>query len=236
MVEKTRGDPALLGAAMRSLYRPSTTVTYLATAMKANPDLKDHPQLRVILSATRQELGAQGTRKALPATPQQVAQVLKNTDKEVASTALTLYVTASRHGDLPHVTKYEWKPPTLTMGLRKFKSDRYGQRNTHKFVDVPRALWPWIPHKPPTTSYWKVLRAMKKVSRELTVHSLRRGAATHLAEAGFSMKEIGMLTAHTPTDDPSLGVRRYIDPTPTQPEGQLQRRMGFALGRAILGH
>lgn len=234
LVEKTKGTPALMGAAMRHLYKPSTTISYLATVMKMHPELKRDQQLRVIVSATRQELGAEGTRKAVPIHPQQVAKFLSVAPKDVAATGLTLYLTASRHGDLAHLRQYEWRPPTLTLAFRNFKSDRYGMRNVHKFVDIPTLLWKWIPRAAPNASYRSLLRDLKKVSNELSVHSLRRGAATRLAEAGYAMKDIGLLTAHAPTDDPSLGVRRYVDPSPTQPEGVFQRCMGNLLAREVV--
>jgi len=111
-----------------------------------------------------------------------------------------------------------------------FKSDRYGERAVAKFVEVPQKFSHlWKPFQ--VATYRQLYNELKKVDKSLSVHSLRRAAVTHLAEAGFSYPQILLLTGHTPTADASLAVRRYADPSPNQPESRLQILMSRALAR-----
>eukprot|EP00760_Papus_ankaliazontas_P001112 PhM_4_TR10389/c1_g1_i3/m.31034 len=66
----------------------------------------------------------------------------------------------------------------------------------------------------------------------LTVHSCRRGAMGFLAELGYAMREIRLMSAHTLTEDPELAVRRYINATANQTEGLKQREMSLKTWRS----
>ena len=70
---------------------------------------------------------------------------------------------------------------------------------------------------------------MKTVHPELSVHSIRRGAATTLADQGWPMEQIQLITGHTPTEDRRLAVRRYVDASPHQPESRLIQEMAWGL-------
>ncbi len=72
--------------------------------------------------------------------------------------------------------------------------------------------------RPPT--YRAALDFVKSIDRQLSLHSLRRGALTALASLGYSMHEVGHVSLHTPKSDEYLSVRRYVAPHPAQPEIQ----------------
>jgi hypothetical protein len=99
-----------------------------------------------------------------------------------------------------------------------------------------------------TTHALQLLRALQSAQRgrttyaqlrqslsdtQLSAHSFRRGAATALAGAGYSMEEISLLTLHSRPRDPGANVRRYVEEHPSQPEPRLQMAMSSALLRAI---
>jgi integrase len=113
----------------------------------------------------------------------------------------------------------------------QWKSDRYGRRAFGKYVDIPMILWPAM--MTPIVPYREALQCLKRIQPDLSVHSVRRGAATVLANNGYSMEEIGMLTGHTPTREAGVNVRRYVDPSLAQPEALTQRAMSRLLWQCV---
>eukprot|EP00760_Papus_ankaliazontas_P024023 PhM_4_TR2111/c1_g1_i9/m.57547 len=225
------GDPVVLLEAWRRAMKASSAVAYAHTLQSQLPELKRNSDWRRLLDRTRQDAGDNEINQAAPANPQQIASLM---GPPVSRLVLLMFLSASRHADMSRVVEYNWTPPIVTLRWRTSKSDRYGARRVTKFVEVPRPLWSWMDRKLPLFSYSKVLRYMKKF--KLTAHSPRRGAMKSWAEQGFSFKEIRVMSGHTPTEDPELAVRRYVDATPTQPEGLLQRRMSRALAEKVLYH
>ena len=64
---------------------------------------------------------------------------------------------------------------------------------------------------------------IKCILPHLSVHSLRRGAVTALAEQ-FQGSEVLLLTGHSTQMEPRE-IRRYTAPLPNSTEALLQRRM-----------
>ena len=147
-------------------------------------------------------------------------------------TLFVLFLSACRHGDPKKLTIFrEVDKGVWHLRWNTQKSDRYGQRKVSKFIEVLPSMRGLVRQVLPWTPYRELLTMLKNVNPQLTVHSIRSGAATLLASSGFSMSEIGLMTGHAPTADPNLAVRRYVDPHFSQPESQLQRRQSLALQR-----
>lgn len=205
---------------------PGTALTYMRTLCALKPEAKRDVQ--VVMTEARKEATVLSAKRAMAATPQDVRAVMR-LSPQVAPTLLALWVTASRHADLNQITRVTGYPPTTVMlQWNRQKSDRFGQRAVTKCVCWDRP-WPkeWAPYR-------SVLAAMKNYRQDLTVHSIRRGAVSYLSQQGHSFEEIAMLTAHTPSADPNLAVRRYADPHPAQPESKTQMEMSRKLMRSIV--
>jgi len=209
--------------------KPNVVISYTGTHLAMRPEMKSK-EVMTYLDALRQEGGVRHSSRAIPARPAQVKFLLSQpTAVDVRSTISFLWRSASRHGDLPRVHDVKhWPDQVQEFQWGAFKSDRYGVRAVSKFI--PRdPRWNLEP-----CSYKKMLQTIQRYYPELTSHSLRRGAVTYLSSRGYSMKEIRLLTAHTPTEDPDLAVRRYVNPSPNQPESKLQLNMSRVLLEASL--
>jgi len=214
------GDVVALVGYWHRRYAPSTAVTYAATLRRIIPADLD-ATLEVALRALRKAAPICALRRAQAVTPSLMLKVT-NAKEAARWTAILLYVSATRHGDLAAVSFGVWEGPTPEMAILQLqfaphKSDVFGQRNISKWVVWPKVL---LRHLRSLAPYAATLKFMHKMGAELTVHSLRRGAATGLASAGYAMEEILLLTGHTPSADPNLAVRRYIDAHPAQPEAK----------------
>jgi len=235
---KTVGNNALaLMRAWELALKPNVVISYANTLLSLKPELKTDRKVTIYLDALRQKGGIRKSRRATPITVDQMASLLnRNLPEEVKNTIWVLWISASRHSDLTKIDSQVWWDGDICQWLMgAFKSDRYGLRAVSKFLTIlNRPLRAWMRKKPTRwATYRTVLAQVKKLNADLTVHSIRRGAVTALANMGYSMKEIEYLTAHTPTDDKHLAVRRYVDPTPHQPESKLQIKMSAELGRAV---
>ena len=242
-----RRRPLVLLRIWQLIMKPSTAYSYARTLMAMEPNVKT-PQVKVMLDAMRQANTLQSTRRAKPFTPVTMRAFLKRTRRThpvVARTAWAMWVSTSRLADLQGVHAVESFPGGLMFRWSRFKSDRYGVRAVSKAITVdPQDQTYFTPPsqnfpggksvvKPEWCTYRALLREIKKDDPEKATYSLRRGSATALAESGSPMQEIGLMTAHTPTMDPCLSVRRYVDQSPTQPESLAQRRMSRALARSL---
>ena len=215
---------------------PNVTVSYAATLLKLRPDLRT-AETKDALDRVRQKGGPLTTKRARPITPNEVLRAMDlATNVRVRRTLFLIFVSASRHKDLLRVLKWSWTRNIargiLMLQWASWKSDRYGTRAFSKFVKIPQRYL-YLFEEWTLASYVEVYNALKKVCSDLSVHSLRRGACSLLACAGFTMEEIQLLTGHTPTSDKCLAVRGYVDPHESQPECQLQLRMSAKLGDAL---
>lgn len=203
---------------------PSTAAHYIRTLSAMRPDLRS--EMQVTLTEARKEATVLAAKRAKAASPRDVKRIMEG-NPTIAVTVLAMWVSASRHADLLQITRMTKFPLTVMVQWSRMKSDRFGQRAVTKclYWDQP---WPkeWAPYR-------SVLNGIKKTCPELTVHSLRRGAVSWLSQQGHSFSEIAALTAHTPSADPNVAVRRYADPHPSQPEAQTQRSMSKALWDSV---
>lgn len=234
---KSVGNNAL--ALMRAwdlTLKPNVVISYTNTLLSLKPEFKSDRKVTVYLDALRQKGGIRKSCRAIPMSICQMKKLMtQSLPVDVKKTIWSMWISASRHVDLLKIDNQVWWQKGVCQWLMgTFKSDRYGLRAVSKFltvIDRETRLWMRIsPFR--WATYRTVLYHLKKFDGDLTVHSVRRGAVTALANMGYSMKEIELMTAHTPTDDKHLAVRRYIDPTPNQPESKLQLRMSADLGKA----
>ena len=242
--------PLVLLRTWQLVMAPSTAYSYARTLMAMVPLEMKTPQVKVVLDAMRQKNTLQSTCRAKPFTPVTLQAFLKRvgrTNPRGARTAWAMWVSVSRHADLLGV--HEVTPFSGGMMFRwsRFKSDRYGVRAVSKAITVDpqhRHFFKTINFLttknqfngvslPAWCSYRALLREIKIDYPEMSTYSLRRGGATFLAEKGFPMPEIGLMTAHTPTADPCLAVRRYVDQSPAQPESLKQRAMSRVLAISL---
>ena len=230
-----RGDAlALLKLWMRK-YAPSTCKGMVWTLLAMKPHLKYDRSLGEILEKIKRNAHQGTLKKAIPITPKQLRKLLSTAPPKIARTAWLLWMSAGRYGDLAPLSVCLYENNLVVLRWNVQKSDIYGKRRISKFLTVI------TPHRVYATKlkegfcqYSELLTALKKVDPTLSTYSLRRGAATYLAEMGFSMPTIGLMTAHTPTADPCTNVRQYVDVTANQPESRLQRQMSLLLAQSLL--
>lgn len=212
-------------------YAPSTAKGYTSTLLGMNPEFKTQRKVLDAQDRIKQKAPLIIAKRARPITPIEFQHLLSRAPLRVSLTAIMMLLSASRHMDLLKVAKYRHFVHAIVMlQWANMKSDRYGVRAVSKFIEIPEHYLQHI-QRLELATYREVYCELKKVAKDLSVHSIRRSAATNLAEAGFSNAEIQSLTGHTPTADPHLAVRQYIDPSPNQPESRLQIRMSRALAK-----
>jgi hypothetical protein len=222
---KLKGKEELLLRKWQLTMKPSTARTYTEVALSVAPSLKTRPRVRTVVEAGKL-LNSLG--KITPATPMdaQSLRELQKRDTEVARTALLMWCSVSRWADLGKGVWSEVEKDVWRHDLDVFKSDRYGKRRVTKFV--------YGFHQPKSIlSFRQLNKGLKQMDARFTTYSVRRGAMTHLANLGYSMNQIVLISGHTPTQDPLLAVRRYIQQEKGQPESQTQLEMSKALWRAI---
>ena len=231
---KVGGKPATLIRLWEDTVAPGVAVSYAGTLLKMRPDLNT-PLVRDAMDRIRQKASVLHCHRAIRITSEQLNEALRTATLNVARTLILMWVSASRHADL--LRMHNTNTENLLRGIlllqwAHFKSDRYGKRAVHKFVYLP-SRFRYLFQDWTLATYYQVYTHLKTISKELSVHSLRRAGATLLGEAGFTDQEIGMMTGHTPTSDPHLAVRRYKDPTLQQPESLLQLKMSKTLAMVI---
>jgi len=225
-----RNDPLSLIRMWETTYGPSTTKGYTSTLLGMHPELKTKDVLAA-QDRVRQAAPLLLIKRARPITPSEFLKLRTQAPVRVTLTVIMMLLSASRHMDLLRVARYRFFQRAIVMlQWANFKSDRTGKRAFAKFIEIPQQYLAHV-QRLELATYREVYRELRKVSPTLSVHSVRRAAATHLADAGFANSEIQSLTGHTPTADPHLAVRQYIDPSPHQPESQLQIRMSKTLAR-----
>ena len=123
--------------------------------------------------------------------------------------------------------------------VRGFKGSDLGLSNKYRWVQTQGIFAPLMyrfrqaSQKDPDEVFLPVSRsrmvyALKDYDDELSAHSVRRGAAQHLADKGHSMAEIQQLLDHKSLEMTEI----YIDPTVAQPHVRRALRTLAALARA----
>ena len=113
------------------------------------------------------------------------------------------------------------------------KSDRFGQRRFHKFLEVSSSIARQMERMKPTP-YRHVAEDHQRNPSTLSLHSIRRGAIMALAE-NFEAEKIIRLTGHTPLVEPEARLREYIFSEPTHRLARDQRQMSKYLCMLLEG-
>ena len=219
--------------AWQKCMAPGSALSYAMTLAGMHPYIRTDPQVRVVLDAMRQSASLGASQRAMLITPEWVRALLATASSTVAATAWFMWLSTCRHADLQYIHQFGTAPGYLVVRWDRFKSDRYGRRAVSRFITVLKSQEKFVKDLPRWCTYRQLLDALKKVNPKLSTYSLRRGGASFLADAGNSMPMVGLMTAHTPTADPALAVRRYVDPSASQPEAKDQLRMSRQLAMAL---
>ena len=145
----------------------------------------------------------------------------------VADTALLLFLTASRHADLRNMQAIPRANGTTELSMGAHKGDLWGEKFMSKWLpEAPAHLMlrlARLVRNKPFVPYAELYTAIRPLG--LTCHSLRRGAATILATAGWANEELELLTAHSNPEVQRRAIRRYVSKHPSQPEPRAILRM-----------
>lgn len=178
------------------------------------------------------------THRAWAITPEMMIKVLQHSKVEVSNKGIVLlaWLTASRMDDILRTsTSFRWDRTTLRMHIGLAKNDQEARGFT-KFIPkwIARILVRFVPNFQRPSTAKKLIQQLKKVDNRLSGHSMRRGAATTLANKGYSHTQITRLTGHRSRHtEAEKGVMSYIEPQAQQPTGRLQQQMMNSLARTI---
>ncbi|MCP3884243.1 MAG: hypothetical protein GY700_01980, partial [Propionibacteriaceae bacterium] len=190
-LDRVNGNVLAVLQAWIESFAPSTVCSYAVTLRKQCPHLfMPGSQASIVFDQVRQKSGVLTTRRAISATPEHVAAALSVAPSpHHAATLAAMWVSLARHSDLTRakVTTFP-QPGIVFQQWDTWKSDRYGTRAFAKFFRLPRQLQAEL--KKGWASYDAIRKVLKIVDPRLTVHSLRRGGATHLSNLGTPFKEI----------------------------------------------
>lgn len=212
-------------------YRPSTAYHYACILRRMHPEIRASIEPQV--TALRQEAGVLNVRRALAAPPEVIRQGMQKKDL-VAAIIYLMWISASRHRDLEIVREWSWEnAQVLRLRWDRMKSDRFGQRAPVKYIHIHKE-WKKLLSTKAVVNYRTISSRLKKIDPTLTVHSVRRGACTQLAQMGMSMEDIALLSAHSQGMLNQMGVRRYVDPSMSQPEGKKQVQMSQLLSSLVM--
>jgi integrase len=156
-----------------------------------------------------------------------------NISEEIKVYAVLLFVSASRFDDLwRETTTIERQEKCLKLHIPISKSDPDGEGLT-KYLQLDQ-YWSDKVLAYQRVPYRTFLKTIQVVNPRLTAHSFRRGACTKLASAGYANKQIARLTGHKSSEtNDERSIRVYIDPSPNQPIGRLQRQMSGILSKGF---
>lgn len=234
-------DPRVIAAYLKQHFAPGTAVSYAAIVQSLFPSIKT-PVWKEAFNHLRQQKGKIPARKAKPLTPTQAQKLYRAFPNPAKMTFALMWCLANRHADmgamkLQDVYRLNSEFSTLVFRFRIWKSDKYGQRNFVKMIDVPHS---WV-HTVRNIK-WATYRVMHRLLKDMTMsgntwctpHSVRRGAITALAKV-FDPFLILTLTGHTPLVETERTVREYVEVHPNQVYFRKQRRMSTFLLRQLRG-
>jgi hypothetical protein len=216
-------------------FAPGTAASYAAVMATTIPTLKKNGKWTLLQRALRLSAARRGRPvQAPPASPTAVRMISQDpqVSATVRATTMILFVTASRHADLNFVRPRMWSDGTLELQFWGSKSDIFSRHCLRKWIRVPaETARDW--YNRATTQNWASYGSMLEVMHRhaLTVHSLRRGAITTLAEK-YDAKSIAVLSGHA---DPQtrLGTIKYIEANPTQSAPKQSIEMATMLWEAV---
>lgn len=231
MLTWANGNPALLMCAFREIYAPSVAKTYGYTLRALHPTLMSGEEPRRILTRIAKDGGVLKTTRAVPFTATEIRVLLEKMSPRAVFTAMIMWISASRLSDLEKIHKVT-KHPGRIVGLHwnVWKSDKTGDRAFAKFLCLPLSTR-WDATR--LVGLRELNSCIHQIFPNRTSYSLRRGSTTWLANHGTPFTDIQLLTGHTPTHEASKSVRRYVDPSPNQPESVKQLYLSRKLGTAV---
>lgn len=251
--------PSQYAHILQKHFAPTTALTYFQTIRAIRPHWRRFPdfaneaeEAQTILQRQAATSRAKGQiEQANPITPLQLQRLWEPSFVR-ASTLQKIFITMlwislSRFGDIRHmIFQRNYGPPVaphsntsvIRVALPWFKSDPSGKMHSRKAFVIPKT---WITlvtkilkdsHRIPSLSYPQIARILKCLDPSLTLHSLRRGGTTFLAEThNAPAEDLQELTLHTKTgSNPS--IRLYLDGLDTQMRTQI--RLSFLLLQSIL--
>lgn len=229
--------------AMAQVYTIRTTQTMAFTMQSLRPELKKNESWQDALLWVGQQVATTSAKTAIPIKAEEMRILLartENVDKKLLFAVQ--WVAAGRYGDFPHMIPTAiWPHPphpqtvVLRVVLPVWKSDRRGVRKCAKQLVLPAGMarrLALLLQSKRIPSYQQMSAALKKVHPLLSMHSIRRGAISTLAETN-APESIVVLTQHAMPNEP-LALRTYIDPSPLGEEAKVQQTLSFQLLQQIL--
>jgi integrase len=188
-----------------------------------------------LLRGIRRELGAHVSKQA-PPLPKSLFRAIardKGIQERVRAAVVLAWAAALRHGDLRHIRaadlSFDVAARTVFLQLRGAKGYQQGRPAHKRYLDLPRSMFKLVRRnrreltKVSRNSFLEALRrnGPAEDGRQYGTHSVRRGAATALAEAGVPMKMLAAFLGHTAVET----TRRYVEAAARQPEQRAFRKM-----------
>jgi hypothetical protein len=232
-------SPSGVAGFLVSAFAPSTALTYAAVLTKATPLGKNEQWLlkyrAIRLWAAKKEQQVRAT-QAQPLSPYQCRQFLLRRDEppETRATVLLLWLLAARHGDLQYMHAKAHSEDVLEIRMFGGKSDIFSLHRESKWVRTT-AGWGRIFTEMLAKQKWQVyaeiLKALKRLQPNLSVHSIRRGAISALATR-WSPHQIALLSGHA-NPQQRLGSLKYIEMKPSQTQPKLVLEMSDFLWEEV---
>ena len=221
-------------SAMATVYKASTALTYAQTMTAEIPGLKKHRAWGEALLWLMKHKAQEQTTQAIPITPIQMRElVTKAKTLELKAALTTMWVSASRYGDLEHFRVVQVWPRgnmcVVKAQLPVWKSDPTGRRHCSKVYILPSHFLNAFRNRIPT--YAQTLLTIKNTFPDLSCHSIRRGAITSLGH-NYTGEEIIALTQHTLPCEP-IAIRLYTATHTQTQENQTQLKLSTHLWELI---
>ena len=206
---------------------PNSKLAYLTSMRTAArllllpTDLPSHLQL--LIRKLKTAAAEAPVKQATPIDATKLKRLLKITDRHSAITIQSIVLAALRVNDIFRVAPQDVTVQRTAIRLRIRGAKRQGPGARAYWRFIPRSLLPhhghwWKRHVPSTTTSKSRIRTqLAKVG--LTLHSLRRGMAQMLADAGVPIKRIRDHLGH----ESEKATRRYVLPGETHIE--IRQRM-----------
>jgi hypothetical protein len=184
--------------------------------------------------------------QAVPATPSDVRTLLSLATPPQFLMLLLQWTSASRYADISAMYLREiWLSPIaphpdtmiVQFTLPVWKSDRKGVRKCQKQLVLPVSLRPQLQimfSSRRFPSYAQMLALLHRSPKNLSMHSLRRGAIAALTPT-TPPEEIIVLTQHAQgAQFEQRALRTYLPASPLSQEGAIQQRLSYSLLQMIL--
>lgn len=202
-------------------YVPSSTLTYARTMASLFPKETRNKLWKMTMEKVQQMDALQEKKQAKPLKLDQVIYLMEKSGNALLSAQfLLVWITLSRHGDVPRMKiratkQINAKMSKVSVRLPVFKSDRTGKRMASKAFPFPNTLMPALSHiiKKPIPSY-RIIAFMNHHLPGFSLHSFRRGSMAFMSKVlKVPEKKIYLLSLHAQKDDPIL-ARLYLNHLP----------------------